>query len=74
MGAGLGLRLYPTGHGLWRSFMTSDLDWIQREYPGMGIRLCVASFNQRVIKMHESLRSHVVPNCWKSTRVVNSSK
>lgn len=64
MGAGLGLRLYPTGHGLWRSFMRSNLDWIQREYPGMGIRLGVASFNQGEVKVQERLRSHVVPHCW----------
>lgn len=57
---GLGLRPDLTGRGLGRNFMRRNLKWIQQEYPGMEIRLSVASFNQRGIKVYESSGFKVV--------------
>ena len=64
---GLGLRPDLTGRGLGRSFMRRNLDWIQQEYPGVEIRLSVASFNQRGIKVYESNGFHVVRHFTQAT-------
>ena len=64
---GLGLRPDLTGRGLGRDFMRRNLDWIQQEYPDTEIRLSVASFNQRAIKVYESSGFHVVRHFTQAT-------
>ena len=64
---GLGLRPDLTGRGLGRDFMRRNLDWIQQEYPGMEIRLSVASFNQRGIKVYEGSGLYVVRHFTQAT-------
>lgn len=67
MEIGLGLRPDLTGRGLGRDFMRRNLDWIQQEYPDTGIRLSVASFNQRAIKVYEGSGFHVVRHFTQAT-------
>ena len=64
---GLGLRPDLTGRGLGRDFMRRNLDWIQQEYPDTEIRLSVASFNQRAIKVYEGSGFHVVRHFTQAT-------
>ena len=51
---GLGMRPDLTGAGLGRNFMRCNLARIRQEYPGVEIRLSVASFNLRGIKVYEA--------------------
>ncbi|QPL04460.1 MULTISPECIES: GNAT family N-acetyltransferase [Actinomyces] len=57
---GLGLRPDLTGRGLGRNFMRGNLKWIQQEYSGMEIRLSVALFNRRGIRVYESIGFKVI--------------
>ncbi|KXA68031.1 GNAT family N-acetyltransferase [Cutibacterium avidum] len=51
---GLGMRPDLTGRGLGRNLMRCNLEWIHQECPGVEIRLSIASFNQRGIKVYEA--------------------
>ena len=57
---GLGMRPDLTGRGLGLMFMRRNLDWIREAHPGAEIRLSVASFNQRGIKVYRRSGFRVV--------------
>lgn len=65
----IGLGMHPdlTGRGLGTMFMRRNLEWIRGAYPGAGIRLSVASFNQRGIKVYRKSGFHVVRNFVRTT-------
>ena len=50
---GLGLRPDLTGHGRGRTFLNEILHFVRENYTFEKIRLDVASFNQRAIKVYE---------------------
>ena len=64
---GLGMRPDLTGAGLGRTFMRRNLEWIRQEYPGVEIRLSVASFNLRGIKVYEASGFKVIRHFKQST-------
>lgn len=64
---GLGMRPDLTGRGLGVMFMRSNLDWIQQARPGMDIRLSIASFNRRGIKVYRRSGFRVVRNFVQTT-------
>ncbi len=51
---GLGIRPDMTGRGLGRSFLSFVIGIIQRYHPNVVLRLTVADFNKRAIKLYES--------------------
>lgn len=50
---GLGLRPDLTGQGRGRAFLAEILDFVREHYEFETIRLSVASFNQRAIRLYE---------------------
>ncbi|WP_337874560.1 GNAT family N-acetyltransferase [Exiguobacterium sp.] len=52
---GLGMRPDLTGSGNGHRFLTSILTWIEATYGTHTIRLAVATFNKRAIRLYESL-------------------
>lgn len=64
---GLGMRPDLTGRGLGVMFMRRNLEWVQEACPGMEIRLSVASFNQRGIKVYRRSGFRVVRSLVRAT-------
>lgn len=52
---GLGMKPCNTARGLGREFVDFILSCVRRDYPSRIIRLTVASFNKRAIKVYSSL-------------------
>ena len=52
---GLGMRPDLTGSGNGHRFLTSILNWIEATYGTRTVRLAVATFNKRAIRLYESL-------------------
>lgn len=52
---GLGMRPDLTGNGNGYRFLTSILNWIEATYGTRTVRLAVATFNKRAIRLYESL-------------------
>ena len=53
----IGLGMHPdlTGSGNGHRFLTSILNWIEATYGTRTVRLAVATFNKRAIRLYESL-------------------
>ena len=64
---GLGMRPDLTGRGLGLMFMRRNLDWIREAHPSAEIRLSVASFNERGIKVYRRSGFRVVRNFVQAT-------
>ena len=60
MDIGLGMHPGLVGLGLGATFMRHNLGRVQEAYPGAEIRLSVASFNQRGIKVYRRSGFRVV--------------
>ena len=52
---GLGMVPTLTGQGRGKEFLTHILKWIEEDYPNIPVRLTVATFNIRAIRLYESL-------------------
>ena len=52
---GLGMRPDLTGSGNGHRFLTSILNWIETTYGTRTVRLAVATFNKRAIRLYESV-------------------
>lgn len=49
---GLGMKPELTGHGAGLDFVKGGMAYVSDKFPGMGIRLAVAKFNQRAVKVY----------------------
>lgn len=57
---GLGMAPKQTGQGRGREFFQRIVTFLKETYPNTGVRLSVATFNQRAIKLYESIGFHRV--------------
>lgn len=64
---GLGMRPDRTGRGLGAMFMRRNVELIQEVFPGVEIRLSIASFNQRGIRLYRKSGFCVVRNFVQAT-------
>jgi RimJ/RimL family protein N-acetyltransferase len=65
---GLGLRPDVTGRGLGRAFLSAGLDFARRRFAPATLRLSVAAFNQRAIRLYETVGFQAVATFVSPTR------
>lgn len=53
MDFGLGMKPERTGQGQGSRFVEAGVDYVRRTFPGKGVRLVVAEFNERAIRAYE---------------------
>jgi RimJ/RimL family protein N-acetyltransferase len=65
---GLGMRPDVTGRGLGRGFLTAGLDFARQRFAPTTFRLSVAAFNQRAIRLYETVEFQAVATFVSPTR------
>jgi ribosomal-protein-alanine N-acetyltransferase len=65
---GLGLRPDLTGRGQGRAFLTAGLDFARQRFASATFRLSVAAFNQRAIRLYETVGFQAVATFVSPTR------